>query len=66
MLHHVELWVPDLHRALASFGWLLEALGYALFQSWEGGAVGGSGRATWSSNSRRPSLPKCTTAAAQG
>ncbi|OAH13032.1 VOC family protein [Streptomyces jeddahensis] len=36
-LHHVELWVPDLHRALASFGWLLEALGYTLFQSWEGG-----------------------------
>lgn len=36
-LHHVELWVPDLHRALASFGWLLEALGYILFQSWEGG-----------------------------
>ena len=37
MLHHVELWVPDLHRALASLGWLLEALGYALFQSWKGG-----------------------------
>ncbi|MGW1558653.1 VOC family protein [Streptomyces sp. NPDC002144] len=36
-LHHVELWVPDLHRALASFGWLLEALGYALFQTWDGG-----------------------------
>lgn len=25
-LHHVELWVPDLHRALASLGRLLEAL----------------------------------------
>ncbi|MER6165509.1 VOC family protein [Streptomyces violaceorubidus] len=37
MLHHVELWVPDLQRALASLGWLLEALGYALLQSWEGG-----------------------------
>ncbi|MEU6092735.1 VOC family protein [Streptomyces sp. NPDC047085] len=36
-LHHVELWVPDLRRALASLGWLLEALGYALFQSWDGG-----------------------------
>ncbi|MDT9695271.1 VOC family protein [Streptomyces sp. P17] len=36
-LHHVELWVPDLHRALASLGWLLEALGYDPFQSWEGG-----------------------------
>jgi catechol 2,3-dioxygenase-like lactoylglutathione lyase family enzyme len=36
-LHHVELWVADLHRALASLGWLLEALGYTLFQSWDGG-----------------------------
>ncbi len=37
MLHHVELWVPDLPRAVASLGWLLEALGYAPFQSWESG-----------------------------
>jgi catechol 2,3-dioxygenase-like lactoylglutathione lyase family enzyme len=37
MLHHVELWVPDLHRALASLGWMLEALSYAVFQSWDGG-----------------------------
>jgi catechol 2,3-dioxygenase-like lactoylglutathione lyase family enzyme len=37
MLHHVELWVPDLERAAASFGWLLEALGYTPFQSWENG-----------------------------
>lgn len=36
-LHHVELWVPDLDRALASLGRLLETLGYALFQSWDGG-----------------------------
>lgn len=36
-LHHVELWVPDLDRAVASLGWLLEALGYALFQNWDGG-----------------------------
>jgi hypothetical protein len=36
-VHHVELWVPDLHRALASLGWLLEALGYTLFQCWDGG-----------------------------
>jgi hypothetical protein len=27
-LHHVELWVPDLGRAVRSFGWLLESLGY--------------------------------------
>lgn len=37
MLHHIELWVPDLHRALSSLGWLLEALGYTLFQSWDNG-----------------------------
>jgi catechol 2,3-dioxygenase-like lactoylglutathione lyase family enzyme len=36
-LHHVELWVPDLDRALASFGWLLGALGYQTFQDWSAG-----------------------------
>ncbi|GAB2844065.1 hypothetical protein GCM10027176_54660 [Actinoallomurus bryophytorum] len=36
-LHHVEIWVPDLGRAVASFGWLLDALGYTLFQSWDNG-----------------------------
>ena len=34
-LHHVELWVPDLGRAVASWGWLLESLGYDGFQRWE-------------------------------
>jgi catechol 2,3-dioxygenase-like lactoylglutathione lyase family enzyme len=33
-LAHIELWVPDLTRAEASWGWLLEALGYQLFQEW--------------------------------
>ncbi|WP_406210498.1 VOC family protein [Kitasatospora sp. NBC_01560] len=37
MLHHVEIWVPDLEHAIASFGWLLDALGYTLFQSWDNG-----------------------------
>ncbi|MFF9054018.1 VOC family protein [Streptomyces erythrochromogenes] len=37
VLHHVEIWVPDLGRAVASFGWLLEAMGYAPFQSWSDG-----------------------------
>ncbi|PJN23902.1 VOC family protein [Kitasatospora sp. CB02891] len=37
MLHHVEIWVPDLGRAEASFGWLLGALGYAGFQEWGSG-----------------------------
>ena len=36
-LHHVEIWVSDLDRAVASFGWLLDALGYTLFQSWDHG-----------------------------
>jgi catechol 2,3-dioxygenase-like lactoylglutathione lyase family enzyme len=36
-LHHVELWVPDLPRAVASWGWLLGELGYGQFQDWEHG-----------------------------
>lgn len=36
-LHHVELWVPDLGRAIAGWGWLLAALGYEQFQSWPDG-----------------------------
>ncbi|KOU09314.1 glyoxalase [Streptomyces sp. NRRL F-4711] len=36
-MHHVEIWVPDLDRALASLGWLLQALGYAVSQSWDTG-----------------------------
>ncbi|MGW4598718.1 VOC family protein [Streptomyces sp. NPDC004457] len=37
VLHHVEIWVPDLPRAVSSLGWLLETLGYTVFQSWDGG-----------------------------
>jgi catechol 2,3-dioxygenase-like lactoylglutathione lyase family enzyme len=36
-LHHVELWVPDIGRAVASWGWLLGALGYVEFQNWPNG-----------------------------
>ncbi|MCY7340375.1 MAG: VOC family protein [Pseudonocardia sp.] len=36
-LHHVELWVPDLDRAVAEWGWLLAALGYGVHQRWEAG-----------------------------
>ncbi|WP_245595326.1 VOC family protein [Glycomyces tenuis] len=36
-LHHVELWVPDLGRAVASLGWLLERLGYEAHQEWKAG-----------------------------
>lgn len=37
-LHHVELWVPDLARALPRWSWLLGELGYKPLQTWEGGA----------------------------
>ena len=37
LLHHVELWVPDLARAERSWGWLLTALGAQPYQSWEHG-----------------------------
>ena len=33
MLHHVELWVPELARAVAEWGWLLGELGYVEFQN---------------------------------
>jgi catechol 2,3-dioxygenase-like lactoylglutathione lyase family enzyme len=36
-LHHVELWVPDLARAIAEWGWLLSRLGYEPFQDWQHG-----------------------------
>jgi catechol 2,3-dioxygenase-like lactoylglutathione lyase family enzyme len=36
-LHHVELWVPDLDRAITSWGWLLTELGYEQFQDWPAG-----------------------------
>jgi catechol 2,3-dioxygenase-like lactoylglutathione lyase family enzyme len=36
-LHHVELWVPDLARAIAQWGWLLGELGYTQFQDWPAG-----------------------------
>ncbi len=37
MLHHVELWVPDLTRAEVTWGWLLGELGYVLYQQWPEG-----------------------------
>jgi len=36
-IHHVELWVPNLDRAIVSWGWLLTSLGYCMFQDWPGG-----------------------------
>ncbi|MFD8716572.1 VOC family protein [Streptomyces sp. NPDC059629] len=37
MLHHIELWVPDLDRAARSWGWLLGSLGWTPYQSWPEG-----------------------------
>ncbi|MCI3272879.1 VOC family protein [Streptomyces cylindrosporus] len=37
MLHHVELWVPDLRRATGEWGWLLGRLGWVPYQEWERG-----------------------------
>lgn len=37
LLHHVELWVPDLARAEKSLGWLLGRLGWSEFQRWPDG-----------------------------
>ncbi len=36
-VHHIELWVPDLPRAAAEWGWLLDTLGYVPFQDWATG-----------------------------
>jgi catechol 2,3-dioxygenase-like lactoylglutathione lyase family enzyme len=36
-LHHIELWVPDLPRARAQWGWLLGRLGYEAYQDWARG-----------------------------
>lgn len=36
-IHHIEIWVPDLGRAIAAWGWLLTELGYARFQAFANG-----------------------------
>ncbi|GAK14143.1 hypothetical protein JCM19039_4040 [Geomicrobium sp. JCM 19039] len=38
MLHHIELYVSDLHTASQFWGWFLEGLGYEPFQQWAEGA----------------------------
>ena len=37
MIHHIELYVSDLKKSTVFWGWLLEELGYELFQEWESG-----------------------------
>jgi catechol 2,3-dioxygenase-like lactoylglutathione lyase family enzyme len=36
-VHHVEIWVPSLDRAVTSWSWLLTELGYEQFQDWPDG-----------------------------
>lgn len=36
-LHHLEIWVPDLERAVEEWGWLLSELGYTSYQEWDHG-----------------------------
>ena len=37
LLHHIELWVPNVTAAKSRWGWLLGQLGYQPLQSWEHG-----------------------------
>jgi tetratricopeptide (TPR) repeat protein len=37
LLHHLEIYVSDLSRSLEFWGWLLDRLGYEVFQDWPGG-----------------------------
>lgn len=37
LLHHIEIYVPDLTRALKFWDWFLLELGYQVFQAWEEG-----------------------------
>jgi catechol 2,3-dioxygenase-like lactoylglutathione lyase family enzyme len=38
-IHHLQIWVPELSRAEASWGWLLGELDYTLTRQWERGRV---------------------------
>lgn len=42
-LHHIELWVADLERARACWGWLLERLDWSPYQDWPAGVSWRSG-----------------------
>ncbi|MDC0772858.1 VOC family protein [Streptomyces sp. HD] len=59
MLHHIELWVPNLPRATREWGWLLTRLGYDPYQDWEHGRSWRSG-ATYLVVERSPALSGTT------
>ncbi|WP_077302952.1 VOC family protein [Virgibacillus pantothenticus] len=37
LLHHVEINVSDLSQSIQFWGWLLEELGYSVYQKWDTG-----------------------------
>ncbi len=37
LLHHIELYVSNLKKTKEFWGWLLEELGYKLYQDWNNG-----------------------------
>ncbi|WYP27402.1 VOC family protein [Alkalihalobacillus sp. FSL W8-0930] len=37
MIHHIELYVSNVEESKAFWGWLLEDLGYTLYQEWDEG-----------------------------
>jgi hypothetical protein len=61
MLHHVELWVLDLERGKAQWGWLLGELGYQQFQDWPAGRSWRRGATYLVIEQSRRCLPLSTT-----
>ncbi|MBW8350882.1 VOC family protein [Bacillus sp. IITD106] len=37
MIHHIELYVSDLKKSIDFWGWLLEEMGYSVYQKWDKG-----------------------------
>ncbi|ODR82280.1 hypothetical protein BG842_23610 [Haladaptatus sp. W1] len=37
LLHHVELYASDFETSASFWGWLLDELGYSVYQEWDGG-----------------------------
>jgi catechol 2,3-dioxygenase-like lactoylglutathione lyase family enzyme len=37
IIHHIEIYVSDLEKSTDFWGWLLEELGYDLYQTWKQG-----------------------------
>ena len=37
MIHHIELYVSNLKKSIEFWGWLLDELGYSVYQKWDKG-----------------------------